>query len=78
MDVRDYIVLTLSIWAVLTVLLVRSVEVYATLLLIGLLVVMAVASEFMGFRSRENIKLLLYTMLFIFAVIVMKRAYGVL
>ena len=78
MDVKDYIILTITLWAIFTALLAKSVELYATLLLIGLLVVIAIAGEFMGARSRENITPILYTMLLLFVVIVMKRVYGML
>ncbi|NQE06783.1 hypothetical protein C5S32_13005 [ANME-1 cluster archaeon GoMg1] len=78
MDVEDIIVLIISAWAVLSFSLIPRVEVYLTLLLIGLLVVMEVAGSFINPEIRKGLKPAIYFILFIFLIIIAKKVMEVL
>jgi|Deesub1362A_J573_1020465.scaffolds.fasta_scaffold00471_25 hypothetical protein len=78
MDVDDAVVLTLAVWVVITSLLVKTVDVYVTLLLIGLLVVAEVAGSFINPETKQGLKPAIYFLLFIFVVIVARKVMEVL
>ena len=78
MDVDDAIVLILAIWVVISSLLVKTVDVYVTLLLIGLLVVAEVAGNFIKPETKQGLKLAIYFLLFVFLVIVVRKVMEVL
>jgi hypothetical protein len=48
MDVEDAIILIIAFWAIVSFSLINSIEIYLTLLLIGLLVIMEVAGSFIN------------------------------
>nr|QNO53939.1 hypothetical protein NNHBGCAA_00039 [Methanosarcinales archaeon ANME-1 ERB6] len=73
MDVEDIIVLIISAWAVVSFSLIKSIEVYLTLLLIGLLVVMEVAGSFINPEIRKGLKPAIYFILFVFFIIIAKK-----
>jgi hypothetical protein len=73
MDVEDGIILIISAWAVISFSLIPSVEVYLTLLLIGLLVVMEVAGTFINPEVRKGLKPAIYFILFVFLIIIAKK-----
>jgi hypothetical protein len=78
MDTDDAVVLTLALWIWICMVFVKSVDVFVTLILIGLLVVMEVAGIFIKPEVRENMKPSLYFLLFVFGVIVVKKIMEVL
>lgn len=78
MDVDDAVVLTLAVWVFICSLLVKTVDVYATLLLIGLLVVAEVAGNFIKPETKQGLKPAIYFLLFVFFVIVVKKVVEVL
>lgn len=78
MDVEDYILLFLSLWVLVSALSTKSVDVFLTLSLIGLLITLEVGGIFMSREQRENLKPMVELLLMVFAVIVMKKVYGVL
>ncbi len=78
MDVEDTIILIISAWAVVSFSLIQRVEVYLTLLLIGLLVVMEVAGSFINPEIRKGLKPAIYFILFIFLIIIAKKVMEVL
>jgi len=78
MDTDDAVVLTLALWIWICMVFVKSVDVFVTLILIGLLVVMEVAGIFIKPEVRENMKPSLYFLLFVFCVIVVKKIMEVL
>jgi len=78
MDVDDVIILTLSIWVVICSLLVKTIDVYVTLLLIGLLVVAEVAGNFIKPETKQGLKPAIYFLLFVFLVIVVRKIMEVL
>ena len=78
MDVDDVIVLTLAIWAVICTILVKTIDVYVTLLLIGLLVVAEIAGSFIKPETKRGLKPAIYFLLFVFLVIVVRKVMEVL
>ncbi len=78
MDVDDAITLTLAIWVFLCTVLVASVDVYVTLLLIGLLVVAEVGGYFINPQTKKALNSAIYFLLFLFLVIVIRKVMEVL
>lgn len=78
MDVEDGIILIISVWAVISFSLIKSVEVYLTVLLIGLLVIMEVAGSFINPEIRKGLKPAIYFILFVFLIIIAKKIKEVL
>ena len=78
MDVDDAVVLTLAIWVFICSILVKTIDVYVTLLLIGLLVVAEVAGNFIKPETKQGLKPAIYFLLFIFCIIVVKKVIEVL
>jgi hypothetical protein len=78
MDVEDIIILFLSFWILLSAILVRGVDVFLTLVLIGLLITLEVSGVFLERGKKEQIKPIVYLLLFVFSIIVMKKIYEVL
>ena len=78
MDVEDYILLFLSAWVLISALAMRSVDVFLTLTLIGLLITLEVGSLFLSREQKEGLKPLVELLLVVFAIVVMKKVYEVL
>jgi len=78
MDVEDAIILILSVLAVISFSLIHSIEVYLTVLLIGLLVIMEVAGTFINPEIRKGLKPAIYFILFLFLIIIAKKVLEVL
>ena len=78
MDVDDAIVLTLSVWVFICDVLVKTIDVYVTLLLIGLLIVSEVAGNFIKPETKQGLKPAIYFLLFIFSIIVVKKVIEIL
>jgi len=77
-DVEDYFILFISAWVLVSALAVKSVDVFLTLTLIGLLITLEVGSLFLSKEQKEDLKPLVELLIVIFVVIVMKKIYGVL
>ncbi len=78
MDVDDVIILTLAVWVFICTILVKTVDVYVTLLLIGLLVVSEVGGYFMNPETKRGLNSAIYFLLFVFLVIVVRKVMEVL
>ena len=78
MDVEDYILLFSSAWLLGTALIVKSVDVFLTLSLIGLLITLEVGSLFLSKEQKEGTKPLIELLIIIFTIIVLKKVYEVL
>ena len=78
MDVDDAVVLTLAIWVFICSILVKTIDVYITLLLIGLLVVAEVAGNFIKPETKQGLKPAIYFLLLIFCIIIVKKVIEVL
>jgi len=77
-DVDDVIVLTLAIWVFICIIFVKTVDVFVTLLLIGLLIVAEVAGGFIKPETKQGLKPAIYFLLFVFLIIVAKKVIEVL
>lgn len=73
MDVEDTIVLIISAWTVISFLLIKSIEVYVTVLLICLLVIVEIASTFINPEIKKGLKPAIYFILFLFFIIVARK-----
>ncbi|KUH34441.1 hypothetical protein APY94_02065 [Thermococcus celericrescens] len=78
MDVEDGVVLFISLWILTSALAVKSVDVFITLTLIGLLVTLEVGGLFLSREKKEEIKPIVELLIFMFALIVLKKVYEVL
>jgi len=78
MDVEDYMLLFLSLWVLAGALATKSVDVFLTVTLIGLLITLEVGSLFLSREQKEGLKPLVELLLVMFAIIVMKKVYEVL
>lgn len=78
MDVDDAVVLTLAIWVAVTSIVVKTVDVYVTLLLIGLLVVAEVAGGFISPQTKKALKPAIEFLVLVFLVIVLRKIMEVL
>jgi len=78
MDVEDYMLLFFASWVLISALATKSVGVFLTLTLIGLLITLEVGSLFLSKEQKEGLKPLVELLLVIFAIIVMKKVYEVL
>ncbi len=78
MDVEDYIITFLSIWVLISALATKSVDVFLTLTLIGLLITLEVGGLFLDKEQKENIKPAIELLLIVFGIIVAKKVYEVL
>lgn len=78
MDVEDYILFFLSFWVLGSAVIIRSVDVFLTLTLIGLLITVEVGGLFMSREQKESLKPLVELLVIIFTIIVMGKVYEVL
>ena len=78
MDVEDYMLLFISAWILISALAVKSVDIFLTLTLIGLLITLEVGSLFLSREQKENMKPLVELLLLVFVLIVIKKVYEVL
>lgn len=78
MDVEDYILLFLTVWMTGSALAVDSLDVFLTLILIGLLITVEVGGLFMSRKQKENLRPLIELLLVVFTIIVLKKVYDVL
>ncbi|NJE00419.1 hypothetical protein [Thermococcus sp. JdF3] len=78
MDVEDGVVLFISLWILTSALAVKSVDVFITLTLIGLLVTLEVGGLFLSREKKGEIKPIVELLIFMFALIVLKKVYEVL
>ncbi len=78
MDVDDAIILTIAIWTLICLIFVDTIDVFITLLLIGLLIVAEIGNNFMKSDVKNRLKPTIYFLLFIFSIIVAKKILEVL
>ncbi|WP_297070154.1 hypothetical protein [Thermococcus sp.] len=78
MDVEDYMLLFISAWILISALAVKSVDIFLTLTLIGLLITLEVGSLSLSREQKENMKPLVELLLLVFVLIVIKKVYEVL
>jgi len=78
MDVENTIVLIIATGTIISFTLIKSIEVYITVLLIGLLIVAGVAGAFINPEVRTGLTYPIYFLLFAFLITVAKRVMEVL
>ncbi len=78
MDVEDYLLLFISLWVITSALATHSIDVFLTLTLIGLLIVIEVGSLHLSKEQKEDIRPILELFLLVFTLIVLKKIYEVL
>lgn len=78
MDVKEVLILSLTLWAVICCLITTSVEIFITLLLIGTLIIYEVGSYYIPREVKSMLSPVVYIMLLAFALIVIRRAMEVL
>lgn len=78
MDVDDVLILVLTLWVVLCSTMVKTTDVFLTLMLIGLLVVMEVGGGYIKPEIKKGMKTVIYILLFIFLIVVARKVLEVL
>ncbi|NJF25144.1 hypothetical protein [Thermococcus sp. Bubb.Bath] len=78
MAVSDYLIIFLAVWVVLSAILASSTEVFLTVVLIGILIVLEVGEFYLSGETKEGLKYSAYFLLIVFAFIVAKKVYEVI
>lgn len=80
MQLPEKMVLATLVWVAfaLAISINSGLEVFLTLILIGVLVVRELADSFTTVRVKERIDFIIYAFLFVFAVIVVRRVWEIL
>ena len=78
MNIANYLLIFSSAWLLGTALVVKSVDVFLTLSLIGFLITLEVGSLFLNKEQKEGMKPLVELLIIIFTIIVLKKVYEVL
>jgi len=77
-DVDDAIILVIAIWVVISSLVAKSIDIYITLILIGLLVASEIGWLFIKPEIRQTLRLQTYFLLFVFVIIVARKIMNIL
>ncbi|MEM2726761.1 MAG: hypothetical protein QXV61_00695 [Archaeoglobaceae archaeon] len=78
MDVKEILILSLTLWAVICSLATTSVEIFITLLLIGTLIIYEIGGYYIPREVKNTLSPVVYIMLLAFSLIVIKKAMEVL
>ncbi|MCD6524737.1 MAG: hypothetical protein J7K48_07095 [Thermococcus sp.] len=78
MAVRDYLIIFLGLWIVLSAVLSPSTEVFLTVVLIGLLITLEIGEFYLSEETKDGLKYSSYFLLLVFAVIVAMKVYEIL
>ena len=78
MAVSDYIIFFLALWIVISAIFSPSTNIFLTLVLIGVLIVLEVGEFYLAKETREDLKYSAYFLLLVFSVIVMLKIYGII
>lgn len=78
MAVRDYLIIFLGLWIVLSAVLSPSTEVFLTVALIGLLITLEIGEFYLSEETKDGLKYSSYFLLLVFAVIVAMKVYEIL
>ncbi|ASJ01660.1 hypothetical protein [Thermococcus gorgonarius] len=78
MAVRDYLVIFLGVWIVISAVLSPSTEVFLTVALIGILITLEVGEFYLAEETKEGLKYSAYFLLFVFLVVVVMKVYEIL
>ncbi|ACS32507.1 Conserved hypothetical protein [Thermococcus gammatolerans EJ3] len=75
---RDYLIIFLGLWIVLSAVLSPSTEVFLTVVLIGLLITLEIGEFYLSEETKDGLKYSSYFLLLVFAVIVAMKVYEIL
>jgi len=78
MAMRDGLIVFLAVWIVLSAILSPSTQVFLTLALIGILIVLEIGEFYLPGETKESLKLSAYFLLMVFAFIVARKVYEVI
>ncbi len=78
MAVRENLILFLAIWLVLSAILSSSPEIFLTIALIGILIVLEIGEFYLPKDVKDSLKLSAYLLLLAFAFIVARKVYEVI
>ena len=80
MQLSEKIVLAMIVWVTFALILSfnSGIEVFLTLILIGVLVVRELTDSFTPVKTKERIDFFIYTFLVVFAIIVVRRVWEIL
>ncbi|MBA2840759.1 hypothetical protein HNP87_001291 [Methanococcus maripaludis] len=74
----NLMVITISLWAILTALLSPSIDLYITLLLIGTLIFFEIGDFFISKNNKDSLKIIVYILAGIFATVVLNKVYTII
>ncbi|MBA2860475.1 hypothetical protein [Methanococcus maripaludis] len=74
----NLMVITISLWAILTALLSPSIDLYITLLLIGTLILFEIGDFFISKNNKDSLKIIVYILAGIFATVVLNKIYTII
>jgi hypothetical protein len=74
----NLMVITISLWAILTALLSPSIGLYITLLLIGTLIFFEIGDFFISKNNKDSLKIMIYILAGIFTTIVLNKIYTII
>ncbi len=79
-QLSEKIALAMGIWVVFALVLAMNagIEVFLTLILIGVLIIRELTDSFTPVRTKERIDFFIYTFLIVFAIIVVRRVWEIL
>ena len=78
MAMRENMIIFLAVWVVSAALLSPSLNIFLTVALIGILIVMEIGEFYLSGETKETLKLSAYFLLLIFAFIVAQKVYEVI
>lgn len=78
MDLIEIIILSFSIWAIVSFFLSQSFEIFLTLLLIGTLIIYEISRNYIPRNVKNFLNSIIYSMLLVFAIIVLRKVLEVL
>jgi len=78
MAMRDALLVALAVWVVLSALLSPSTQIFLTVALIGILIVLEIGEFYLPRETKESLRLSAYFLLIVFAFIVAKKVYEVI
>ena len=78
MAMRDALLVALAVWVVLYALLSPSTQIFLTVALIGILIVLEIGEFYLSRETKESLSLSAYFLLIVFAFIVAKKVYEVI
>jgi len=73
MALSDYLMLFLALWTVASALLAPSTDIFLTVILIGILIVLEVGEFYLSRETKESLKYSAYFLLLVFVLIIARK-----